>query len=240
MIHVYVKSESLIISNPSSKNLITDYIRGFNASHSLSFFTPTLNIQVSTTQAHATIKQASVTPASNTQASMTQASMSQTQAPPVTPASNTQTSMTPAPNAPLPTIRGPIIPASTTQVHAMIPRNGKGQRVDPRVEALAWLVNDARKLKACYKYHLLVDCTWTSKSCPNAHLSAILNIHQLNALQVLARGIPCAKENTCPDWKCCFGHVCPYGERCTKGGKCRFPSHMHITDLKVINQQRPP
>ena len=132
------------------------------------------------------------------------------------------------------------IPIPKNQALDPILRNSSGQRVDPRVEALGWLVRDARPRNICFEFHLHGRCTWAPTPCPRGHTTSILNIHQLNALQVLAKEIPCDSGNTCPDWKCCFGHRCPFGGRCTKGKNCRFPPDMHITDLKVVNQQRPP
>ena len=116
-----------------------------------------------------------------------------------------------------------------------IPRNNSGQRVDPRVNALAWVINASRKRKLCYEYHLQGYCTWSPKPCPNAHSTDSLNVHQLNALQVLARELPCYTGNECQDWACCFGHRCPYSGRCTKGRNCGFYREMHFTDLKVVN-----
>lgn len=115
-----------------------------------------------------------------------------------------------------------------------IPRNSSGQRVDPRVEALAWLVSAGRKRRLCYEYHLRDYCTPSPTPCPNAHGTEKLSVHQLNALQVLARELPCSMGNTCQDWACCFGHRCPFGERCNRGRSCRFARETHITDLKVV------
>ena len=147
-------------------------------------------------------------------------------------------------------IQSSSIPTDAVQnIHILIPqnqaldqilRNSSGQRVDPRVEALGWLVRDSRPRNICFEFHLHGWCTWAPTPCPRGHTTSILNIHQLNALQVLAKEVPCNNGNPCSDWKCCFGHRCPFGERCTKGKKCRFPVDMHITDLKVVNQQRPP
>ena len=115
-----------------------------------------------------------------------------------------------------------------------ISRNSRGQRVDPRIDTFAWLVADARKQKICYEYRLHGQCTWGPAPCPNAHGRSELNIHQLNALQVLARELPCDKGNDCPNWKCCFGHRCPFGQRCKKGQSCHFSRQMHIMDLRVV------
>ena len=119
----------------------------------------------------------------------------------------------------------------------LIPRNSSGQRVDPRVDALLWLVREARPQRFCYEYHLHSHCTWALKPCPRKHGRSDLSIQQLNALQVLARESPCFHGNLCQEWKCCFGHRCPFGDRCYKGKSCRFSREMHITDLKVVRQE---
>ena len=177
----------------------------------------------------------------------------------LTPTPSTQTSSKPAPTTQATIPQEPSSPSSIqanirqtfpTQAAAtqmstrridpqrMIPRNSGGQRVDPRVEALPWLVNEARRRKICYEYHLHGNCGWHPSPCPKAHLATNLNVHQLNALQFLARGIPCDRGNTCLDWKCCFGHRCPFGERCNRGRvrDCRFSPDMHFVDTKVVNQ----
>ena len=115
-----------------------------------------------------------------------------------------------------------------------VPLNKSGQRVDPQIDALAWFISTARKRRICYEYHLMGYCTWGPTPCRNAHGTETLSVHEMNALQVLARELPCHKGNACPDWACCFGHRCPFGGRCNKGEGCRFPREMHITDLKVV------
>ena len=89
----------------------------------------------------------------------------------------------------------------------------------------------------CYEYHLYGHCSWQPSPCRKAHLTTNINIHELNALQFLARGFPCDQGNRCLDWKCCFGHRCPFGERCTKNRvrDCRFSPDMHFADTKVVN-----
>ena len=119
----------------------------------------------------------------------------------------------------------------------LIPRNSSGQRVDPRIDALSWLVKEARPQKFCYEYHLHSHCRRASKPCPRKHSISNLNIHQLNALQVLARESPCYRGNVCQEWRCCFGYRCPFGDHCNKGRLCRFPREMHITGLKVVRQE---
>ena len=181
--------------------------------------------------------QTSSTPTSTTQAQSTPA--------PTTQATTPQDASSPAPSIQAVLLQAFPTPAVTTQgstrqidPQTMIPRNSGGQRVDSRVEALPWLVNEARSRKICYEYHLHGSCGWHPSPCPKAHLTTNLNVHQLNALQFLARGIPCNQGNTCLDWKCCFGHRCPFGERCNRGGVkyCRFSPDMHFADTKVVNQ----
>ena len=117
-------------------------------------------------------------------------------------------------------------------------RNKSGQRIDSRVDGLGWLVRDARPRNICYEHHLHGQCRSTTP-CPWVHVTSALNIHQLNALQVLAREVPCGQGNCCADWKCCYGHRCPFSEKCNKGDRCRFSATMHFTDLKVVNQRWP-
>ncbi|CAF9937483.1 MAG: hypothetical protein ALECFALPRED_007271 [Alectoria fallacina] len=124
--------------------------------------------------------------------------------------------------------------------NAMVPRNSRGQRVDPRPDALTWLIIAARKQKICYEYHLHGSCTWGPEPCPNRHMASRLSVHQLNALQVLARELPCNDGNACQNWACCFGHRCPFGARCNKGSICRFSREMHVTDLKVVRHEKSP
>ena len=66
-----------------------------------------------------------------------------------------------------------------------------------------------------------------SEPMPETHLATILNVYQLNALQSLAREVPCSNGNECQDWTCCFGHRCPFGERCNKGKNCRLSGDAH-------------
>ena len=117
-------------------------------------------------------------------------------------------------------------------------RNSSGQRVDPLVGALGWLVREACPQNLCYEYHLLGQCTQVTTPCHRSHTGAKLDIHQLNALQVLAKEVPCKKGNSCSDWRCCFGHRCPFGARCKWGGRCRFSPETHVTDLKIANNKR--
>ena len=195
----------------------------------------------------ASIPQALSTPIPSTQAPSTPTTFTQA---PSTPAPTTQAPTPQEPSSPALPIRASLLPAFPGQSAAeqtstrhidpqtMIPRNSSGQRVDPRVEALAWLVNEARSRKVCYGYHLNGNCGWHPLPCPRTHLTPNLNVHQLNALQFLARGIPCAKGSTCLDWKCCFGHRCPFGERCNRIGvrDCRFSADMHFANTKVVSQ----
>ncbi len=151
----------------------------------------------------------------------------------------------PAPSLPAPSLSTQSLPTQggtldnfkrSDSTQELIPCNGSGQRVDPRVDALEKLIIQARKLKICYEYHLRGECTWVPPPCPNVHLKTSLKIQQLNALQFLAREIPCDSGNACQDWTCCFGHRCPFGGRCNKGKRCRFSREMHVTDLKVVRQ----
>ncbi len=157
----------------------------------------------------------------------------------ISPAPTTLASTTPTPDMTASMIPPSTIPISATQSSAtpgrLIPRNRSGQRVDPRVDALAWLVSDARSRRICYEYHLHGQCL-EGPPCPRVHSTSNLNIHQLNALQVLARETPCSWGNTCADWSCCFGHRCQFGGRCNRGMNCRFPASMHFMDTKVVDQ----
>ena len=186
----------------------------------------------------ASIPQASSTPTLSTQASSIPA--------PTTQATTPQESSSPAPRIQATPLQAFPTQTATTQASTrqidpqmLIPRNSLGQRVDPRVEALPWLVSEARSQKICYDYHLHGNCGWSPSPCPRTHLATNLDVYQLNSLQFLARGIPCGQGNACLDWKCCFGHRCPFGERCNRGrlrGDCRFPPDMHFADTRVVNQ----
>lgn len=134
-----------------------------------------------------------------------------------------------------PTQSDPIQDTSTLD---LIPRNSRGQRVDPRVDGLAWLVADARRRNICYGYRLNDHCTSSPGPCPRTHLQNTLSIYQINPLQALAREVPCSSGNACQDWTCCFGHKCPFDGRCNKGNRCRFPREMHLTDLKIVRQDQ--
>ena len=117
---------------------------------------------------------------------------------------------------------GPSTSLTPPDPGVKIPRNRSGQRVDPRVDALAFFISAARKRKICYEHHLMGYCNWRPEPCPNTHGTETLSVHQLNALQVLARELPCHRGNACQDWACCFDHRCPFGERCNRGGNCHF------------------
>ena len=207
---------------------------------------PSLHTSTSKKYIHKSSHKAGAVQASTPQALSTQTPSTQA---PSTPAPTTQATTPQEPSSPAPSFQATLLPASPTQAAAtqastkridpptIIPRNSRGQRVDPRVEALPWLVNEARSRRICYEYHLHGSCGWHPSPCPKAHLTTSLNIHQLNALQFLARGIPCGQGNACLDWKCCFGHRCPFGERCNRGRvrDCRFPPDTHFPDTKVAN-----
>ena len=185
----------------------------------------------------ASTPQASSTPTLSTQASST-------------PVPTTQATTPQEPSSPAPRIQATLLQAfptqsataqaSTRQIdpQMLIPRNSLGQRVDLRVEALGWLVNEARSRMICYEYHLHGNCGWHPSPCPKAHLTTKLDVHQLNALQFLARGIPRGQGNTYLDWKWCSGHRCPFGEWCNRGRliDCHFSPDMHFADTKVANQ----
>ena len=189
-------------------------------------------VQASTPQVSATLPpctQASSTPTTSTQALPT-------------PEPTTQATTPQEPSSPAPLTQATLLQATVTQAptrrigpQTMIPQNKDGQRVDPRVEAFRWLVNEARSRNICYEYHLHGNCGWQPSPCPKAHLTANLNVHQLNALQFLARGIPCGQGSTCLDWKCCFGQRCPFGERCNRKRDCPFSLDMHFADTRVVN-----
>lgn len=109
-----------------------------------------------------------------------------------------------------------------------------GQKIDPRVDALTCFIGAGRRQRMCYEFPLQVSCTWSPPPCRNAHGTGSLSAHRLNALQALAREIPCAMGNECQNWACCFGHRGPFGKRYNRKARCRFSPGMHVTDLKVV------
>ncbi|TKA78344.1 hypothetical protein B0A49_01226 [Cryomyces minteri] len=105
--------------------------------------------------------------------------------------------------------------AQTSSAPTQIPRNRKGQRIDPSLKGIYDKDEIARikKMKMC-------------------------NVHYL-----LARLAPCVNSSECDDPKCMYGHRCPLpvpttgsarGMGCLAGEDCKFSKEMHNMDLNVV------
>lgn len=109
-----------------------------------------------------------------------------------------------------------------------IPRNSKGQRVDPPLSVSQSLVNIVKAKKLCNFHHLAGHCPFGI--CKHEH-GAKLGEKELTALRYVARMAPCRWGLDCEDEDCFAGHQCKPAY--CHGDECRFPSEMHNVDTKI-------
>jgi hypothetical protein len=146
---------------------------------------------------------------------------------------------------PTPPSRAP----SATPVHSTstIPRNRKGQRIDPPTCAYDKVETDRVKaIKMCNVHYLLKSCPY-GKKCTHSHDYKPTK-DELEVLKLVARMAPCIHGTGCDDVNCIYGHRCPFPERkdprrnreddggktCIFGRSCRFDREMHEVDTTAV------
>lgn len=129
-----------------------------------------------------------------------------------------------------------------------IPRNRKGQRVDPPYRDYDKdEVERVKKLKLCNSHYLLNRCY--REACGHRHDYKPKKT-ELDVLRLVARMAPCTAGAACDDASCIYGHRCPFpkrmdgkkikkgegeeGKTCMLGPQCRFGSDVHDLDLNVV------
>ncbi|KAI9676764.1 MAG: hypothetical protein M1829_002859 [Trizodia sp. TS-e1964] len=122
------------------------------------------------------------------------------------------------------------VPIQPTLSPNEVPRNRKGQRVDPEVK---YDKNDVKRMKAlklCNVHFLRGDCYY--EDCTHEH-SYQIKPAELATLQYIGRMAPCRMGVACDDPKCIYGHRCP-GNPCIFGSSCRFPEELHRIDETIV------
>ncbi|KAL8670461.1 MAG: hypothetical protein Q9168_005001 [Polycauliona sp. 1 TL-2023] len=114
----------------------------------------------------------------------------------------------------------------------VIPRNSKGQRIDPIVKPPQAAVLFVKSHKLCKNHHLLEYCVYADNECQYQHQPP-LDKQRLDALRAYARQMPCGNGLKCDEPDCYYGHRCR-GDPC-RFEKCVFPPEMHYVDTKVVN-----
>lgn len=112
-----------------------------------------------------------------------------------------------------------------------ISRNAHGQRIDPPLRPIESVVMWLRPQKFCNEHYLRGECL--DHRCRSRH-DLRLDSEQLEALQYVARGLPCRNSNHCRDPDCYAGHLCPIPT--CRQQHCRFYAEMHIKDRTIVSQ----
>jgi hypothetical protein len=127
-----------------------------------------------------------------------------------------------------------------------IPRNRKGQRVDPDIPNYSKPdVDRVKKMKMCNVHYLRKECTYGDK-CTHRH-DYKPSKQDLEWLKVVARMAACRHGAGCDDSKCIYGHRCQAPERgdkgkivndggrtCIFGVECVFPPELHNMDCQAV------
>ncbi|KAK5990406.1 hypothetical protein PT974_08674 [Cladobotryum mycophilum] len=115
--------------------------------------------------------------------------------------------------------------------------NKNSYRLDPHMSpSSSHVIERLRTLtasqRACNSFHLNGFCE-SGFHCEYSHSS--LDEELKEALEALARSMPCSKRGECRDRHCTYGHVCQKIDCKHRGGKthCKLPFLSHIEDLAV-------
>ncbi|KAK8172083.1 hypothetical protein BKA80DRAFT_293448 [Phyllosticta citrichinensis] len=145
------------------------------------------------------------------------------------------------------------LPAPINQTPPMrdtsgIPRNRKGQRIDPPTSNPGIdEVTRVKRMKMCNVHFLRNECPY-GKACTHVH-DYKPSKAELDTLRLVARSQPCIHGTGCNDAKCIYGHRCPHpkagksgggaagGKNCHFFDECKFPVEMHNMDLSVVQFQ---
>jgi hypothetical protein len=147
------------------------------------------------------------------------------------------------PNTP-PTVKAVL--ASPDSGATSIPRNRKGQRVDPACNYDKAEVDRVRKLKMCNVHYLRKECPYGDK-CTHKH-ERVPTKSEIETLRVVARMAACRNGSSCEDVKCIYGHRCQAparldkakwhnadgGKTCIFGPDCVFPGELHNIDTTIV------
>lgn len=118
-----------------------------------------------------------------------------------------------------------------------IPRNRRGQRIDPPVKHDQTEVLRVKAYKMCNVHYLRGPCGY-GDGCSHSHKHKPTAV-DLKTLRHVARMAPCQNGSECDDLACIYGHICPApdgrnGENCIFGSTCRFPEGLHKIDRTVV------
>ncbi|KAK5119391.1 hypothetical protein LTR16_004823, partial [Cryomyces antarcticus] len=133
--------------------------------------------------------------------------------------------------------------AQTSSAPTQIPRNRKGQRIDPSLKGMYDKDEVARikKMKMCNVHFLRKECPY-GIGCTHTH-SCKPTASELETLKLVARMASCVNGSECDDPKCMYGHRCPLpvpttgsarGMGCLAGENCKFSKEMHNMDLNIV------
>ena len=122
-----------------------------------------------------------------------------------------------------------------------VPRNRKGQRIDPVIKHDKEEVDRVKRLKLCNVHFLRRQCPY-GDGCSHDHKYRPTH-NELKTLSLVARMAPCVRGSECEDPKCLYGHHCmapegrEKGKLCIFGDGCKFPRDLHGIDrvsVKVV------
>ncbi|KAI9801591.1 MAG: hypothetical protein M1825_003270 [Sarcosagium campestre] len=116
-----------------------------------------------------------------------------------------------------------------------IPRNRKGQRIDPDIKHDRSDLKRVKAIKMCNVHHLRGDCPY-GNACSHVH-DYKPTAGELAILKMLARQCVCRSGTDCEDTKCIYGHRCYMGSACYRDS-CRFPDEMHNIDTQIVRSIR--
>lgn len=132
-------------------------------------------------------------------------------------------------------------PKQTNRDPNNIPRNRKGQRIDPPTKNFDKdEVNRVKRIKMCNVHFLRHECPFGA-NCTHVHDYKPTK-SELETLKLVARMAPCIHGTGCDDAKCIYGHRCPFplighkktGKNCIFLEECKFPLEMHNMDMNVV------
>ncbi|KAL1646115.1 hypothetical protein SLS58_003535 [Diplodia intermedia] len=132
-------------------------------------------------------------------------------------------------------------PKQNTRDPNNIPRNRKGQRIDPPTKNYdKEETNRVKRIKMCNVHFLRHECPF-GNNCTHVH-DYTPTKSELDTLKLVARMAPCIHGTGCDDPKCIYGHRCPFppfgtkktGKNCIFLDDCKFPLEMHNMDMNVV------
>jgi hypothetical protein len=124
-----------------------------------------------------------------------------------------------------------VLPASPPPKKT-IPKNSKGQRVDPALHFTQADFMRLKELKLCNSHFILSNCPY-GDDCRHSH-NQKLSADEIEALRSIARQRACNNGLSCEESTCLSGHACPY-RPCRDGDACRFSKEMHGVDSVIVN-----